>query len=236
VLDFSQVSWLAYLYTDLGRTPSMHKLSFVFGLAGVLGAASCGSVPLTPDGGATETDGGAAGSSGGGGSGGNVGMTGGGGSTTGSGDSTTGAAGSTARDPLVGTWTAKGVGQVVNITFTVASDKTFTIVDVVAPVVAGPGKCVTRESFFASYAETISGSTSTMTWTFTGGTRNAVSGCPSASDDSAGFPMTADALNADIGIGIFPPTTVTYVVTPTTLELRWSPIKGGPNITFTKSH
>jgi hypothetical protein len=60
----------------------MQQLFLALGLAGILGAASCGSVPVTPDGGATETESGAAGAQGGGGSDGNVEIGDGGGSPT----------------------------------------------------------------------------------------------------------------------------------------------------------
>jgi hypothetical protein len=78
-----------------------------------------------------------------------------------------------------------------------------------------------------------------LTWTFTGGTRNVVSGCDDASLDSAGTPMTTDDITAYRDQGVIPPTDMIYSVTSTTLVLR-SSVSGigigrSGGTTFTKS-
>jgi hypothetical protein len=148
-----------------------------------------------------------------------------------------------AQDPLLGTWTYSGaVPDEVTIALTFNPDKTFTFVEQVAPATepAGftPDGCVTTDTFSAKYAETVSGGTNSLTWTFTGGTTNAVSGCKS--NDSAGTPMTAADLKAYIGEGTVPPTTLKYTATSTTLVLTSSVtdsagVAQGAGTTFTKS-
>jgi hypothetical protein len=148
-------------------------------------------------------------------------------------------------DPLVGTWTSSRPAlSVVDATVTFASDKTFTFVETVAPFSypAGyvPNGCVTTDTYFGTYAESVSGGASTLTWAFAGGTANAVSGCNNASNDSTGTPMTADAIASYRDQGLIPPTTTTYAVTSTTLVLT-SPANAygvgrSPGTTFTKSH
>ena len=127
-------------------------------------------------------------------------------------------------DPLAGTWTYSGhVPAIVNIRLTFNPDQTLTFVEDVAPPTTPAGYvsdgCVTTHTFFATYAETSSGDTNTLTWTFTGGTANAVSGCGTASSDSPGTPMTAEGIAAYTAEGLVPPTTETFTVTPTTLVL-----------------
>jgi hypothetical protein len=146
-------------------------------------------------------------------------------------------------DPLVGTWTFGGnVPDQVNIFLTLKSDKTFTFVETVAPweYPAGyvPNGCVTTDTHLGTYAESVSGGTNTLTWTFAGGTANAISGCNDASMDSAGTPMTPDAIASYRNQGLIPPTTTTYTATSTTLVLT-SPdnrvgIGRNPGTTFTK--
>jgi hypothetical protein len=147
-------------------------------------------------------------------------------------------------DPLVGTWTYSGnVPAQVNITLTFKADKTFTFVETVAPwgYPAGyvPNGCVTTDTYPGTYAESVPGGTNTLTWTFAGGTANAVSGCNDASMDSTGTPMTPDAITSYRNQGLIPPTTTTYSATSTTLVLT-SPGNGtvgigrNPGTTFTK--
>ncbi|HEV3193228.1 MAG TPA: hypothetical protein VGY54_22120 [Polyangiaceae bacterium] len=148
-------------------------------------------------------------------------------------------------DPLVGTWTYSGnVPARVVITLTFNSDKTFAFVEQVAPaatpvpVDGGPEGCVTTHTFLGTYAETVSGGANTLTWTFAGGTANAVSGCNPASYDTAGTPMTADSITAYRAQGLIPPTPETYTVTSTTLVLTPPGNRGfglGATTTFTRS-
>ena len=146
-------------------------------------------------------------------------------------------------DPLVATWIFSGrVPALVAITLTFNSDKTLTFVEEVAPPTtpAGfvPDGCVTTDSFSATYAETVSGGVNTLTWTFKDGTANAVSGCNTASNASAGTPMTAAAIEDYRAQGLIPPTTETYAVTSTTLVLTPTVSSGAglsTSTTFTKS-
>jgi hypothetical protein len=146
-----------------------------------------------------------------------------------------GACGGDDPGPLVGTWTYSGhVPAIVSITLTLRSDATFTFVEDVAPPTtpAGykPDGCVTTHTYLGTYAGTVSGGASTLTWTFTGGTANAVSRCATASSNSAGTPMTADAIAGYRAQGLIPPSTEAYTVTPTTLVLAL----GLTSATFTK--
>jgi hypothetical protein len=78
-----------------------------------------------------------------------------------------------------------------------------------------------------------------LTWTFTDGTRNVVSGCNDASHDSPGSPMTADDLTSYEGQGMIFPASLSYTMTATTLVLSSSVTGGGvgrsAGTTFTKS-
>ena len=186
-------------------------------------------------------------SSGGGDGGGSNASTTGGGGAGGTPAATGGTTGNDGRDPLLGTWTYSGhVPASVNITLTFNSDKTFIFAEDVAPanIPAGvvPTGCVTTDTYLGTYAETVSGGTNTITWTFTGGTANAVSRCDAAfvSYESAGTPMTPDAITSYRDEGLIPPPTDNYVVTSTTLVLTNPAYSGtigighSPGTTFTK--
>jgi hypothetical protein len=150
-----------------------------------------------------------------------------------------------AQDPLLGTWTYSGsVPDEVTVALTFNPDKTFTFVEQLAPSTepAGfmPDGCVTTDTFSAKYAEAVSGGTNTLTWTFAGGTTNAVSGCKSKSNDLAGTPMTTADIKAYTVEGLVPPTTLKYTATSTSLILTSSVtdsagVGQGSGTTFTKS-
>jgi hypothetical protein len=135
-----------------------------------------------------------------------------------------GGSGGASQASLVGGWTYSGhVPAIVTVALTFDRDQTFTFVEQVAPPTtpagSGPSSCVTSHNFSAAYVQGVAGGVNTLAWTFTEGTRNVVSGCPDASQDSAGTPMTADDITAYEDEGVFPPTNLTYAVTATTLVL-----------------
>ncbi|HEY7374292.1 MAG TPA: hypothetical protein VIF57_19170 [Polyangia bacterium] len=152
-----------------------------------------------------------------------------------------GGGGNEGQASLVGGWTYSGrVPNMVTVALIFGPDQTFTFVEQVAPVTSpagsGPSTCVTSHNFSAAYVQ----AANTLTWTFTQGTRNVVSGCGDASSDSAGTPMTADDITAYTNQGEFPPTNLTYSVTATTLVLT-SSVSGvgvgrSDGTTFTKLH
>ncbi|HWL86817.1 MAG TPA: hypothetical protein VNO21_13495, partial [Polyangiaceae bacterium] len=99
------------------------------------------------------------------------------------------ASGSATPKTLVGTWTFSGnVPNSLRATLTFNDDKTFKLVENLAPVTSPAGShdpdCVTTDVYLGTYEETTSGATNLLTWTFAGGTRNTVSGCTDASLDS----------------------------------------------------
>ena len=133
--------------------------------------------------------------------------------------------GAEATDPLVGTWTYSGrVPAFVAITLTMRADNSFTFVEEVAPysLPAGyvPNGCVTTETYLGTYAATLAGAKSSVSWTFATGTANSVSGCNDPSGDSAGTAMTEEAIASYREQGLIPPSTVTYSVTSTALVLN----------------
>ena len=137
-------------------------------------------------------------------------------------------------DSLVGRWTFSGqVPAIVTVDLNFKADQTFTYVEQVAPptLPAGsvPNGCVTSQNFSAAYDENVAGGVRWLTWTFTDGTANVVSGCNDSSHDSAGTPMTMEAIAAYIEQGIIFPTDLMYVVTPTTLVVS-SNVSGGGGI------
>jgi len=113
----------------------------------------------------------------------------------------------------------------VNITLTLNADKTFTCIEDVAPisVPAGyvPTGCVTTDTYLGTYSVTVSGSTNTLNWNFASGTANAISGCDAEfiAYESAGTPMTADAIISYRNQGLIPPPTDDYTVTSTTFVI-----------------
>ena len=125
---------------------------------------------------------------------------------------------------LVGTWTFTGTGPaIVTLSLSFKPDKTCTFVEQVAPLTtpAGsqPNGCVATDTYACTYAESAAGSTNTLTWTFVGGTRNAVSGCNTPSNNYGGTPMTAADVAAYTDQGLIPHATVDFAVTSTTLTL-----------------
>ena len=142
-----------------------------------------------------------------------------------------------AADPLVGIWHFSGmVPAILHATFTINADKTFTIVETVAPptLPAGvtPGTCVTTDSVYGTYSETVSGTTNTVTWTMLGGIANAVSGCASPATDTPGVAMTAAAIQAYTDQGLLPPAVETYTVDASTLTLTMP--GNGRSMVYTK--
>jgi hypothetical protein len=147
--------------------------------------------------------------------------------------------------PLLGTWTYSGsVPAFVNVTLTFKSDNSFTFVEDVAPFSrpAGvdPNTCVTTDIYDGTHRETTSGGAGALTLNFAGGTANQVSGCSDSSWNSAGTPMTPDAIASYRAQGLIPPETVNYATTSTTLLLI-TPNDGsggigrGAGTTFVKS-
>jgi hypothetical protein len=136
----------------------------------------------------------------------------------------------TTTDPLVGTWKWSGrAGAFVDLTITFNEDKTLAFSEHVTPasfpagtIPTMPTTCVTTDLYAGTYAETSSQGGHALTWTFTNGTADAVTGCSDASSDSPGSPIPADAIDSLIGQGWIPPYTVSYSVTPTTLILSSS--------------
>ncbi len=129
-----------------------------------------------------------------------------------------------ASDPLVGTWQFNGhVPAIVTITLTFKSDKSFTFSETVAPATTPvgyfPNGCITTHSLYGTYAAAVSGGVNTLTWTFDGGTANAISGCNNAASDFAGTPMTPADIAGYTAQGLIPPTTETFAATSTTLVL-----------------
>ncbi len=125
------------------------------------------------------------------------------------------------QDPLLGAWTFSGnVPASVALTINLKDDKSFSFVETVAPFSRPAGVvddgCVTTDTYLGTYAET---APNTLTWTFSAGTANAVSSCGTASNDSAGTPMTADAIESYRQQGLIPKATVTYTMTSTALVL-----------------
>jgi hypothetical protein len=150
-----------------------------------------------------------------------------------------GACGGEPPAPLVGTWTFAGsVPAIVKTTLTFHSDKTFVFMEDVAPPTTPAGSvsdgCIVTDTLSATYAEGVTGDVNTLTWKFTHGTANAVSGCNAASNDSPGTPMTSDAISDYIDEGLVPPMAVTYLLTSTTLAL--TPGLGPNTTTFTKAN
>ncbi len=138
--------------------------------------------------------------------------------------SSTGSSYGDSSDPLVGTWTYSGrVPNIVNVTLTFKSDKSFAFVETVAPVTLPPGvmpgTCVTTHTYDGAYVATSSSAVNTLDWTFSGGTANQVTGCSDPSTNSSGTPMTSDAIASYRNQGMIPPATTTYDVTATTLLL-----------------
>jgi hypothetical protein len=133
--------------------------------------------------------------------------------------------GSSRAEALIGTWTFHGeTPEIVDLAVTLRADKTFTFVEHVSPIsvpatsIAGPrdASCVTTDTYVGTYAEQ---GANQLTWTFTGGTANVVSGCDDASHDSAGTSMTDDAIASYREQGYIPAASVTYTATPTTLVI-----------------
>jgi hypothetical protein len=127
--------------------------------------------------------------------------------------------GAAAPGPLVGVWTFKGrVPEIVDVTFTLKDDRTFTYAENVAPtsipVGAGPDGCVTTDSYSGTYSE----GGSTLTLTFAGGTVNAVF-CTDAAKNSAGSPATDADITAFTDEGLILPRTESFSLTSTTLTL-----------------
>jgi hypothetical protein len=130
--------------------------------------------------------------------------------------------GSADRDPLVGSWTFSGsVPDLVTTTLTFNSDKTFTMLETVAPPTlpagAAPSSCVTTDKYLGTYAEGVAGDMNTLALTFTGGTANAIVGCDAGAPGTA---MTPDSIAAYRDQGLVPATMNDYTVTSTTLVLR----------------
>jgi hypothetical protein len=144
-------------------------------------------------------------------------------------------------DPLVGTWTFNGhPPEPVSITLTFNPDKTFVLVEEVEPASIPAGAVVdtgcpaATDTYVGTYAESVSGGTNMLTWTYTGGTANQFSGCNNPSNNSAGTPMKADDIAAFVAENMIPPTTLSYTVTSTTLVLPFSKVVGA-STTFSKS-
>lgn len=134
-----------------------------------------------------------------------------------------GASDSRGPDPVVGSWTFRGeVPDIVTITLTFNSDKTFDMVETVAPSISiggpGPSTCVATDTdtYTGTYAEGFGNGASMLDLTFTGGTANGLSGCGA---DSPGTPMTAQSIEDYRQQGLVPATTNTYTITATTLVL-----------------
>ena len=129
-----------------------------------------------------------------------------------------------APDPLVGTWTFSGhVPAIVTITLTFKADRSFTFSETVAPLITPvgyvPNGCITTHSLYGTYAAAASSGVNTLTWTFIGGTANAISGCNNPASDFSGTPMTPADITGYTAQGLIPPTTETFVATATTLVL-----------------
>jgi hypothetical protein len=80
--------------------------------------------------------------------------------------------------------------------------------------------CVTLQTFSATYVETESNGTSTLTWTFTSGSSNVVSRCFDPATNREGTAMTSETLDSYIAQGMVPPRAVTYTVSSTSLVLN----------------
>jgi hypothetical protein len=136
-----------------------------------------------------------------------------------------GACDSAHQSPLVGTWTYSGqVPAIVTVALTFKSDGTLVLIEDVAPPTRPAGVvadgCITTDTYFGKFKDTESGHANTLTWTFTDGTANAVSGCNTPSYNSAGTPMTVEALEAYRDQGLVPPETTNFTVTSTELILN----------------
>jgi hypothetical protein len=131
-----------------------------------------------------------------------------------------GGCGTAAPEALVGVWTFKGsVPAIVDVTFTLNDNRTFTFAENVAPPTTpagyAPDGCITADSYSGTYSE----GASTLTLTFAGGTVNAVSGCNDASTNSPGRPATDADITAFTDQGLILPRTESFSLTLTTLTL-----------------
>jgi hypothetical protein len=117
----------------------------------------------------------------------------------------------------------------VTVTLTFSPDKTFTMVETVAPPTTprgvGPTACVTTDTYLGAYTAGVAAGENTLDLTFTGGTANAIEGCDAG---SPGTPMTSDGIAAYRAEGLVPATTNTYALTATTLVL--TPTSGSSGV------
>jgi hypothetical protein len=149
------------------------------------------------------------------------------------------------QDPLLGTWTYSGhVPAIVEVALTFSADKTLKLVEQIAPASEPAGAmadgCVTTDTLTGTYVEGMSAADiKTLSWTFSSGTANIhQTGCKVVAYNTAGTPMTADAVSSYIEQGTLPPMSLTYTANASTLVLS---SKAGTGVgssggtTFTKS-
>lgn len=135
-----------------------------------------------------------------------------------------GGAGSTA-DPLVGTWTFRGqVPAYVTAKLTLGPEKVFTFTENVAPATTPigyePDGCIVTHSILGTYVQHVIDGVSALSWTFSSGVANVITGCRDPRHNDEGTRITAEDVDGYIGQGLVPPKTVTYSVTSTTLILN----------------
>jgi hypothetical protein len=153
----------------------------------------------------------------------------------------------------VGTWTFDGdVPNQANVTFTIASDGTFTFVEFLSPVTSpavgdagvdpGYAGCSpSTDTYRGTYTASSAGGTSTLSLAVTSSTGNMITGCANPAFDSPGAAMTPDEVDANRGEGYFLAASETYVETSSTLVLSPAPPYGNgvgladSTVTFTKS-
>jgi hypothetical protein len=148
------------------------------------------------------------------------------------------------QDPLLGTWMYSGhVPAIVDVALTFSADKTLELVEQVAPASEPAGAmadgCVTTDTLNGTYVEGVSAADiDTLSWTFSSGTANVQTGCKVVAYNSAGTPMTADAVSSYIEQGTLPPMSLTYTADATTLVLTskaGTGVGSSAGTTFTRS-
>lgn len=128
---------------------------------------------------------------------------------------------STATAPLVGTWRFRGsVPSHIDAALTFGADGRYTLSENVAPATTPSGShdssgctttLITSGTYFADNGK--------LTFEFDGGFANALSGCDDPSRDSAGTPLTPDAIAAYTEQGILPASNQAYSVDSDELTL-----------------
>jgi hypothetical protein len=152
-------------------------------------------------------------------------------------------------NPLVGIWrtnpSQRPASTIVEATLIISPDMSLKFITVRAPAQTPAGfvpanGCVVSDEFDGTYATTILNGSDRFESMFTSGIVNRVEGCAETSLNATGSPASAADVPARVSRGLFPPPSVAYTTTATTLTLfspgdSYAGVGRDPGTTFTRA-